>query len=84
MDIMLEIFGYIGTVLILVSMMMTSVVKLRIVNMTGSLISVIYSAIHGTWPVVFLNTGLMIINAFQLVRMKRQAEQRGEQNEIKD
>ena len=72
MNIFLEVFGYIGTVLILLSMMMTSVVKLRIVNMIGSLISIIYAALNNTWPVVFLNTGLIIINAFQLIRMKKE------------
>ncbi len=72
MNIFLEVFGYIGTALILLSMMMTSVVKLRIVNMTGSLISIIYAALNNTWPVVILNTGLIIINAFQLIRMKKE------------
>ena len=67
MNIYLEIFGYIGTALVLLSMMMTSVVKLRMVNMSGSLISIIYSYLIHAWPVVFLNTGLFIINAIQLV-----------------
>ena len=71
MNIFWELVGYTGTVLILLSMMMTSVVKLRIVNMTGSLISVIYGIVCNTWPVVFLNLGLIIINAVQLVRIRR-------------
>ncbi|MBE6924238.1 MAG: hypothetical protein E7466_03225 [Ruminococcaceae bacterium] len=71
MNIFLEVFGYIGTALVLLSMMMTSVVKLRIVNMAGSLISMIYAAICQTWPVVILNLGLIIINSVQLVRMKK-------------
>lgn len=70
MNIYLEIFGYIGTGLILLSMMMTSVVKLRVVNMAGSVISVIYAVIHGTWPVVFLNVGLFLINGAQLLRLR--------------
>lgn len=69
MNIYLEIFGYIGTFLILLSMMMTSVVKLRIVNIVGSVISIIYSLCTGTLPVAFLNTGLVIINIVQLVRI---------------
>lgn len=71
MNIFWELFGYTGTALILLSMMMTSVVKLRIVNMIGSLISAIYGIVCNTWPVVFLNLGLIIINAVQLVRIRR-------------
>ncbi len=73
MNIYLEIFGYIGTALVLLSMMMTSVVKLRVVNMCGSLISMIYAIIVQTWPVVLLNLGLLIINGIQLIRMKKQS-----------
>ena len=69
--ISLEAFGYIGTALVLISMMMTSVNKLRIVNMSGSVVSMIYAAICNTWPVVFLNLGLLIINAIQLIRLHK-------------
>lgn len=71
MSIFWEIFGYTGTALILISMMMTSVVKLRIINMSGSLISMIYAVVTNTWPVVILNLGLIIINTVQLVRLRR-------------
>lgn len=69
MTIYLEIFGYIGTALVLLSMMMTSVMKLRIFNTAGSLISMIYAFLSGAWPVVFLNLGLIIINVYQLLRL---------------
>lgn len=71
MNIYLEIFGYVGTALVLLSMMMTSVVKLRIFNTIGSVISMTYSFLCGAWPVVFLNLGLIIINVYQLVRLGR-------------
>ena len=64
----LEILGYTGTLLIVISMMMSSVTKLRIINMLGSVITTIYSAICGTWPIVFLNVSLFLINGFHLVR----------------
>lgn len=67
-DFYLELFGYVGTALVLLSMMMTSVVKLRIINICGSIISMIYAIICNTYPVVFLNGGLIIINAIQVVR----------------
>lgn len=71
MNIYLEIFGYIGTALVLISMLMTSVVKLRAFNAVGSLVSMIYAYFSGTWPVVILNLSLLIINAVQLLRLRR-------------
>ena len=69
--VLLEVFGYIGTALVLLSMMMTSLSKLRIVNIAGSVVSMTYAAISNTWPVAFLNFGLIIINVIQLVRLHR-------------
>lgn len=77
MSIFWEVFGYIGTALILISMMMTSVVKLRIINMSGSLISMIYAIVCNTWPVVLLNLGLLIINGVQLLRVWRKRNETG-------
>jgi len=71
MNIYLEIFGYLGTALVLLSMMMTSLTKLRIVNMAGSVVSMIYAMLVNTWPVVLLNAGMILINALQLIRLKR-------------
>lgn len=74
--IFLEVFGYIGSGLILLSMMMTSVEKLRWFNISGSVISMIYGAIMGTWPVVFLNVGTISINVVQIIRLHRQNNDR--------
>ena len=68
MNIYLEIFGYIGSGLLLLSMAMTSMTTLRIMNMAGSVISVIYAVLCNTWPVVFLNVGMILINLVQLLR----------------
>lgn len=70
MDIYLEIFGYIGSALVIVSMMMTSVLKLRIINMCGGVISLIYAACipEPAWPVIVLNACLISINFVQTVR----------------
>lgn len=71
MNIYLELFGYLGTALIFLSMMMTNMVKLRLVNMAGSAISVIYAILSNAWPVVVLNVGLILINTVQLYRAKK-------------
>ena len=71
MNIYLEMFGYVGTALVLLSMMMTSVVKLRLLNMAGSVISMTYAVLCGAWPVVFLNAGLILINLYRLLHLRR-------------
>ena len=73
MNIYLELFGYLGTALVLISMMMTSLGKLRILNLAGSLISMIYAIAMNTWPVAALNLGLIVINTVQLWRLRRSA-----------
>ncbi|MBE6958136.1 MAG: uroporphyrinogen decarboxylase [Ruminococcaceae bacterium] len=69
--ILLEIFGYVGMALVLVSMMMTSVKWLRLFNMTGAIICAIYGILTNTWPTALLNMGLLIIQAVQLIRLYR-------------
>ena len=76
MNIYLELFGYLGTALVLMSMMMTSLTKLRIVNMAGSVVSMIYAMLVNTWPVVLLNAGMLRINALQLLRLARKAKKK--------
>ena len=75
MNIYLEIFGYIGTALVILSMMMTSVIKLRVFNMCGALISLIYAVCVNTWPVAVLNACLLCINLVQTVRQLKKRQE---------
>ena len=67
----LEIAGYIGSALVLLSFLMTSVVKLRLVNMAGSFISFIYALIIGSYPLELLNSALVLINLYFLWKIRR-------------
>lgn len=73
MNVYWEIIGYLGTALIVASMLMTSVAKLRIVNICGSACSMVYAILCRTWPVVLLNFTLILINVIQLIRMRRES-----------
>ena len=68
MNIYLEIFGYIGTALVIISMMMKSINRLRIFNIAGSVISTVYSIIAGAWPIVVMNVSLIAINSYHLLK----------------
>ena len=69
MFIFLEIFGYVGMALVLLSMMMTSVKWLRVLNMSGAIICAIYGILTNTWPTAFLNIGILLIQMVQLYRL---------------
>ena len=68
MNYYLELFGYLGSLLIILSMMFTSINKLRIINIIGSIISLTYSIIIDAWPIVILNASLITINMYHLIR----------------
>ncbi len=72
---LIEIVGYAGSALVVVSMLMTSVVKLRVVNTIGSLIFMVYALIIGSYPTALMNLCLIAINVFQLVRLFRDQKQ---------
>lgn len=67
--VLIEIFGYIGSTLVVVSMLMSSIVKLRVVNTIGSIVSGIYALIVGAFPLVLMNGCLIIINVYNLIKL---------------
>ncbi|MBO4403811.1 MAG: YgjV family protein [Treponema sp.] len=67
--IILEAVGYIGSAFVVISMLMTSVVKLRLINAAGSVISIIYAAIVGAYPLAVMNFCLVIINTVNLIKL---------------
>lgn len=67
----LEIIGYIGSALVVISMMMTSVFKLRVVNITGSAIAFFYAMAVKAYPVAALNGFLIIVNVVKIVQFFR-------------
>lgn len=77
MNVYLEIFGYVGMALVLLSMMMTSLKWLRVVNMSGAIVCALYGILTNTWPTAFLNIGLLIIQIVQLIRLHKNENKGG-------
>ena len=71
-DTVIEMIGYLGSALVLVSMLMTSVVRLRVINLAGSVIFSAYALIIRSYPTAFMNIALAGINIFYLVRILRE------------
>ena len=67
---LIELFGYLGSILVVISMLMTSVYRLRIINMIGSIIFAIYALIIRSYPTAFMNFFLVGINVYHLMRLR--------------
>ena len=75
-DIIMEIVGYLGTGLVLLSFLMTDLKWLRIVNICGGFLSLIYAIYTNTMPVVMLNGSLITINLIQVMRLSRKEREK--------
>ena len=71
MDTIIELYGYLGSALVVVSMLMASVVKLRVINTIGSVFSGTYALIIGSFPLALMNICLIVINVYNLVKLLR-------------
>ncbi len=65
-----EIIGYVGSALVLISFLMASVVKLRVVNAIGSFIFAVYALIIHSYPTMIMNICLVLINLYYLWKLR--------------
>lgn len=70
----LEVFGWIGSAVLVWSLLQTRILRLRILNLTGCLLSIIYAALAGVWPILGLNLVLALINIFHLRKLTATAQ----------
>jgi hypothetical protein len=68
-QLVLEIVGYVASVLVAISLMMSSILKLRLINLVGSAAFVIYGALIGAYPVAVVNLLIVFINLYYLRQM---------------
>lgn len=66
---MLEYLGYLASVIVLISLLMSSIIRLRWINLVGSITFAVYGFLIGAIPVGFLNIGTSLINIFYLYKI---------------
>jgi len=66
---LLEWLGYFASLIVLISLLMSSIVKLRWINLVGALLFGAYGFMIGSIPTGFMNVGIAIIDIFYLVKM---------------
>lgn len=65
----IELIGYLGSLLVIVSMLMTSLIKLRVINTIGSVIFATYALIIHSYPTAIMQFCLIIINVINLYNL---------------
>ena len=68
-QLILEMIGYTGSLLVIVSMLMTSVVKLRVINTIGGVIFCGYAIAIHSYPTAAMQVCLVVINLVNLYKL---------------
>ncbi|CAN5823531.1 hypothetical protein BH23GEM6_BH23GEM6_26740 [soil metagenome] len=71
---MLELLGYVASALVAISLMMTSIVRLRVINLIGALTFMVYGWMIGAIPVAAVNLFIVLINVYYLYGILRRRE----------
>lgn len=64
-----ELIGYAASLIILVSLLMTNVFRLRLINGVGSVLFAAYGWLIGSWPVCLINLVIAGIDAWYLLEI---------------
>jgi hypothetical protein len=64
-----ELIGYVASVLVALSLMMSSILRLRLINMVGAMVFAVYGLLIGSMPVAAVNTFIVGINVYYLWRI---------------
>jgi GNAT superfamily N-acetyltransferase len=70
----LELVGYFASALIAISLMMSSIVRLRLINLIGAALFATYGLLIHAYPVAVLNGLIVLVNLWHLSRMWRAKE----------
>jgi uncharacterized protein with PQ loop repeat len=66
-----EVLGWVGSALLVYSVLQTRILRLRLFNGVASALLVIFNAAIAVWSMVALNVTLTAINVFYVVRLLR-------------
>ena len=71
-DHWLDLFGWAGSALLIVSLLQARVLRFRVLNLTAGLMLVAFNAMLGVWPMVAMNLATSAINVWFILRMVRE------------
>ncbi|MFQ3232137.1 hypothetical protein [Reinekea sp.] len=68
---LIEWYGYLGSLIIAVSLTMSDIKRLRWINMIGAGMFASYGFIISAWPVLVLNAFIVLINMYHIYVLYR-------------
>ncbi|OQY38894.1 MAG: hypothetical protein B6229_04915 [Spirochaetaceae bacterium 4572_7] len=70
-----EIIGYVASILVAISLTMSQILKLRVINFVGAVTFAIYGYFLGAYPILIVNTFIACINIYYLIKMYKTKDQ---------
>jgi hypothetical protein len=67
----MELLAYFASFIVLISFMVKDVILLRILNNVGCILFLIYAAYHGRYPLIFLNSMVILVNMYYILKKKK-------------
>lgn len=74
MEMYLDYIGYAASLIVLISLLMSSLKKLRWINLVGALVFGFYGFMIGSIPTGMMNLGIVVIDIYYLVKMYQAKE----------
>ena len=68
----IEYVGYAASILIGLSMFMKNIIKLRFINLIGSLLFVFYGFTIKAYPVAIVNTSIVFVNIYYIYKLMKE------------
>jgi len=68
----LEVVGWAGSALIIVSLTQARVLRFRVLNLVGALLATVYNVIISVWPFAAMNAVIVVIDLYWLVKLLRE------------
>lgn len=73
-DTIYTLIGYVGSALVVTSLAMRSILKLRLIGLAGAITFVIYGYLIGAWPIVWTNVVIVLIHLHFLREIRKTDE----------
>lgn len=71
---MTELIGYLASALVAVSLLTSNVLRLRVLNLVGAVVFVIYAGLTHAWPVLAVNLFVAAIDLWHIVALKSRTD----------
>ncbi|MFZ1578609.1 MAG: hypothetical protein WAT47_09705 [Nostocoides sp.] len=78
----LDILGWAGSALLIVSVMQTRILRLRLLNLAATLALLVFNWGIGVWSMVAMNFALAVLNIYYIIKLRREHRGAGTAYEV--